>query len=1397
MPQNMITCRVGERSLGAVSLPTFRSRSSSTRSCQRVTCWRSCGLPKGGRDAWKGSSKRGNLQWARKATTYEEQDAPTEGAQNEGRVLRWYRYPGLTESNAKTLLRKAKGKVSDGIESIDGELCFNVEVTEPLTTKELDILSWLLRETYEPDQLTLETSFNSGSQVVEVGPRMNFSTAWSANATSICRSCGLQKVSRMEVSRRFKLNCTKELSHEEKLSFASLVHDRMTEQVYEAPLTSFESDIVPAAVERIPVVAEGRKALEKVNEELGLAFDDWDLDYYTKLFKEDMGRDPTNVELFDIAQSNSEHSRHWFFKGDMVIDGEKMPANLMQLVQDTWTANPNNSVIAFKDNSSALRGTEVEPLLPTTPGSPSPMAPQKRDWDVLLTAETHNFPSAVAPYPGAETGAGGRIRDTHATGKGSIMGVATAGYCVGNLQLDGYDLPWEDKTFAYPDSLAAPTQILIDSSNGASDYGNKFGEPVVAGYTRTYGERMPDGSRREWIKPIMFSGGVGQIDHSHLEKDDGEVSMLVVKIGGPAYRIGMGGGAASSVPSGSNKADLDFNAVQRGDAEMSQKLWRVVRACVELGPENPIVQIHDQGAGGNCNVVKEIVYPLGAEIDIRAVTLGDKTMSVLEIWGAEYQENDCLLIKPEDRGLLDGVCQRERCDMQVIGAISGSGRIVLKDKEEPDGSLPPVDLDLDKVLGKMPNKTFTSTRAAGKMEPVAIPEGETAESALDRVLRLPSVCSKRFLTTKVDRHVTGLVAQQQCVGPLQLPLSDVAVMAQSHTGLSGVASSIGEQPLKGLIDAPAMARMALGEALTNLVWAQVSDISDIKASVNWMYAAKMGGEGAAMYDAACALKDAMISLGLACDGGKDSLSMAANADGETVMAPGNLVVSAYVTCPDITKTVTPDLKLGDDGVLVHVDLGDGRRRVGGSALAQAYRQVGNDSPDVDIATLKQVFVKTQELVSAGRVSSGHDISDGGIATTLLEMAFAGDCGVSVDLAGKGDNGVFGELFAEELGLVMEVKSEEADAIVAEYKNLGIECNVIGKVTAEKSCSLRVAGEECISGSTTVLRDVWEATSFELEKLQSAEECVEAEQSGLKDRKPPVWNVGFTPEFTSPEKLSAVDKVRVAIIREEGSNGDREMAAAVYAAGMEPWDVTMSDLLNGRATLDTFRGIVFVGGFSYADVLDSAKGWAGTIRFNDRLLQQFEEFYNRESTFSLGICNGCQLMALLGWIPGTSDNGQKTSTDDTHQPRFVHNTSGRFESRWVTVRIEDDNPAIMLEGMSGSVLGVWCAHGEGKVLFPEDQIQQEVVGAGLAAIRYCDNDGKATEQYPMNPNGSPLGIAALTSKDGRHLAMMPHPERSFLGWQVPWSPESAKIDPKGPAPWLRLFQNARKWCEKEN
>ena len=1296
----------------------------------------------------------------------------------------FFRTSGLSPAPQRNLIQLAKQCVSARIRAIQTEACFNVQTRSPLSADQQTRLAYLLSETFEPDQFADQSFLTGNGTLLEVGPRLNFSTAWSTNAVAICHACGLAQVVRVEQSRRYLI--TPALAPQQQRAFLALVHDRMTECPYPEPLASFESNAKPEPVVEIPLIQEGRRALEKINRAMGLAFDDWDLDYYADLFLDQIKRNPTQVECFDIAQSNSEHCRHWFFKGRLIIDNEEMPEHLIALIQSPLKANPNNSTIAFRDNSSAIRGYPIRTLIPTRIGKPSAFALFDRTYDIIFTAETHNFPSGVAPFPGAETGTGGRIRDVQATGRGALVIAGTAAYCIGNLYVPGYDLPWENPEFQYPDKLASPLQIAIEASNGASDYGNKFGEPLIQGYVRSYGARLPNGERREWIKPIMFSGGIGQMDARHAEKGAPAPEMLVTKIGGPAYRIGMGGGAASSMVQGENEAELDFNAVQRGDAEMEQKLNRVIRACVELGDQNPIVSIHDQGAGGNCNVIKELVDPAGARIDIRAIPVGDETLSVLEIWGAEYQENNALLIRPDHAQCFDALCEREKVPHAYIGKVTGDGRVVVYDRR--DDSVP-VDFDLDHVLGEMPQKPFKLDRFPIRTEPLVLPENLSVADALDRVSRLVSVGSKRFLASKVDRSVTGLVAQQQCVGPLQLTVANVAVVAQSHFGLTGAATAIGEQPIKGLIDPGAMARMCAGEMLTNIAWARLSAIEDIKCSGNWMWAAKLPGEGAALYDAARALTDILRAWGMGIDGGKDSLSMAAIAPSdegdETVKAPGALVLSGYVTCPAITQTVTPDLKYPDDGVILYVDLGADKHRLGGSALAHVYGQLGDESPDVDDpARVKRAIAALQSCIAKQVLAAGHDRSDGGLITALLEMAYAGNCGIEIDLHTRAD--ALAALFSEELGLVFEVQSQNLKTVRDIFERANVPIQTLGKTTARPEIRISVNCRPVLVAPMPALRDVWEATSFQLDRLQTNPTCVAQEEGSLATRTGPQYTAPFAPKPTPPAVLSARCKPKVAIVREEGSNGDREMTSAFFAAGFEPWDLTTTDLFSGAITLDRFRGLAFVGGFSYADVLDSAKGWAGAIRFNDGLRAQFDAFYHRADTFSLGVCNGCQLMALLGWVPFPG-------LADAEQPRFVRNESGRFESRFSTVQIQD-SPAIMFNNMAGASLGLWVAHGEGRAFFPRADILARVIADNLAPARYVDDDNAITEAYPFNPNGSPHGIAALCSPNGRHLAMMPHPERAFLKWQWPYMPPHWKRDLKA-SPWLQMFQNARAWCGK--
>ncbi len=1258
------------------------------------------------------------------------------------------------------------------------EFCFNIEATEPLDESELKILKYLLAEGFIINTIKDETQLDKNKEkIVELGPRLNFATASSTNAVGICYSVGLKKIKRIEISRRYLFK-----NDVGKSEFIKNNHDMMTECVYNDSLVSFETGIKPKPVFFVLLIEEGIEAIKKINKDMGLGMDEWDENFYFKLFAEDLKRNPTNVECFQLGQANSEHSRHWFFKGKLVIDGKEKKDNLLDIIFATLKANKENSLIAYKDNSSVIKGYDIISIIPEIPGKASKFVKKNLKYHILLTAETHNFPSGVAPFPGAETGTGGRIRDVQATGRGALVVAGTAGYCVGNLNIPNYELPWEDKNFKYPDNLATPLKIEIEASNGASDYGNKFGEPLIQGYTRSFGMILPDKSRQEWVKPIMFTGGVGQIDDKHIEKDKAKTGMIIIQIGGPAYRIGMGGGSASSMIQGENIAELDFNAVQRGDAEMEQKMNRVIRACVELGNKNPIVSIHDQGAGGPCNVLTELVEPVGGRIEIRKIKIGDNTLSVLEIWGAEYQERNALLIKPEKLELFTEICVRERADFEILGKITGDGRIVVHD-EEDDST--PVNLELEKILGKMPQKTFKDNHIKIDFKPLDIPNDLNFKNALKNVLRLLSVGSKRFLTSKVDRSVTGLIARQQCVGPLQLTLSDVSVIAQSHFSKTGTAISIGEQPMKMIINPRAGARMSVAEALTNMVWARISNLEHIKCSGNWMWAAKLPGEASRIYDAAVAMRDIMIELGIAIDGGKDSLSMATKIKDEIVKSPGELTISAYATMPDIEKVITPDIKRSGESELWFLDINK-KYRMGGSALAQTLKQLGEETPDVENAEkLKDLFKTIQEMIDKNVILAGHDRSDGGLITTILEMAFAGNCGLDINIDTAEEN-VWQFYFNEEVGLVVEIakdKREEFQTVIDKY-DLGSNITLLGKTTISKDILIKHNQEIILKERMIDLRKTWEETSSELEKKQTDMECAQEEYKNIINQRNPEYKLSFDPKVTPQKILNKEDKPKVAIIREEGSNGDREMTTAFFAAGFEPWDIMMADLLSKKITLNKFRGIVFVGGFSYADVLSSAKGWASTIRFNESLRVMFDDFYNRPDTFSLGVCNGCQLMGLLGWVPWRG-------IEDKLQPRFIQNNSKRFESRWITTKILT-SPAIMLKDMEGSSLGIWIAHGEGKLHFPDNKIKDEIINKKLAPIVFADDDNKPTEKYPFNPNGSPEGITALCSQDGRHLAMMPHPERVFLKWQWPYMSEKWKKELEA-SPWLKMFQNAREWC----
>ncbi|EDW02888.1 phosphoribosylformylglycinamidine synthase [Drosophila grimshawi] len=1358
-------------------------------------------------------------------------------------ILRYYDVAAFDAEEEQRLLQRLQA-VDPQLVSVRLERCYHLEYDNrssgsgsgqhPLPLVEL--MCWLVKQPLQAEQslskrAALQLKDERTQLLVEIGPRFNFSTPYSTNCVNIFQNLGYKEVRRMECSTIYLLTFAQAAATRELSRYVSVLGDRMTQCIYtesNMPRDSFDEQLPAeqAAWSYVPVLEQGRPALEEINRELGLAFTDYDLDYYAELFGQTLKRNPTTVELFDCAQSNSEHSRHWFFRGRMLHAGKELPRTLIQLIMDTQSnTNPNNT-IKFSDNSSAIVGFTHDALQPLEIGVPGAVQVQRIESDLIFTAETHNMPTAVAPFSGATTGTGGRLRDVQGVGRGGLPIAGTAGYCVGALHIPGYSQPYEPKGMKYPGSFAPPLQVLIEASNGASDYGNKFGEPLIAGFAISYGLQNAAAPqiREEYVKPIMFSGGLGTMPASMRHKLTPERGQLLAKIGGPVYRIGVGGGAASSVEvQGSGDAELDFNAVQRGDPEMENKLNRVVRACIELGPRNPILAIHDQGAGGNGNVLKELVEPgfAGAIIFSGEFKLGDPTITALELWGAEYQENNAILCKPEDRELLERICARERCPISFVGVVTGDGRVTLVEQAAPtdlqQALLPevrksfgatPFDLELSYVLGDMPKRTYDLAEIPIPRQLLQLPQNMLVADALQRVLSIVAVGSKRFLTNKVDRCVGGLIAQQQCVGPLQAPLSDYALTTVSHFSTAGIATSIGTQPIMGLISPVHMAHMCVAEALSNLVFVKISEMADIKCSGNWMWAAKLPGEGYKMYQACLALSKVLQELRIGIDGGKDSLSMAAKVDGEVIKSPGTLVLSTYAPCPDVRVRITPDLKGpacgGKETALLWINI-ERCARLGGSALAQAYSQQGESTPNMlQTQVLTKAFEVTQTLLGEKLLLAGHDVSDGGLIVCLLEMAIGGLSGLQLDI-GEATAGVSSYdavsdkigndtclLFSEECGWVLEVEVSQLELVRSRFKQAGVPNYYLGKTRGYGLANSRVIIQ---NGSKTLLDEPllelyqqWERTSYELEKLQANVVCVQSEYDSLNYRQ--------APQYKAPANLHAeltlkrcVQPIRVAVLREEGVNSEREMMASLLRANFEVHDVTMSDLLAGTTSLSQYRGLVFPGGFSYADTLGSAKGWAANILHSSVLQPQFEAFKRRTDVFSLGICNGCQLMTLIGFVGSTT-----VANPANPEVALLHNLSQRFECRWSTVRIPP-NRSIMLSNMHDLVLGCWVAHGEGRFAFRREELLSQLHKEQLVTLQYVNDEGVPTTTYPMNPNGSPQGIAGLCSPDGRHLALMPHPERCSAMYQWPYVPPGFAVDAgtQMESPWQLMFNNAYNWC----
>ena len=1175
--------------------------------------------------------------------------------------------------------------------------------------------------------------------VIEWGKSQFFESPFSSNVVDILNRLGINNITRVELTTRIiKTNFNKELL------------DPIMDQIYESPIVSFDDTVKLNKLKNIEVDID---SLAEFGEEHGMAFDDDDIEYYTTLFKDKLNRNPTSCELYDLSQGNSEHSRHWFFNGKFTINGIEMEKSPFQHIKEPLKLikSDNVSKVAFKDNASAIMGIEsVDYMVVDNPSEPCNYRVENITFHPTLTAETHNFPTGIAPFQGAETGVGGRIRDTQSIGRGGMPVAGLAGYCVGEIS----DTP-------RPELLHTAENILLKASNGASDYGNKFGEPIIGGFCRNFKGKINHNRKveeREWIKPIMFSAGIGKVRDESTIKPEPQLGMKICKLGGPAYRIGIGGGSASSRAQDKKNKNLDISAVQRGNAEMENRLNRVVRACSEL-ENNIIYSIHDQGAGGTSNVTKEIVEPYGSIIDIDKIIVGDKTMTPLEIWVSEYQEQNTILVEERNLKILEDICIRENLPLAVIGDIIKRDNITVKSASETI-----LDLPVKEILTNIPRKHY-------KLDSVRITDWENTinlssslfNDYLMEVLKLPSVACKHFLTSKVDRSVTGLIAQQQCVGPLHLPVADNSIIANSYFNMSGVVSSIGEQPLKGLYNHKNGVRMAIGEMLTNMISTVIPDIKDIRCSGNWMWANCDNDNKFMLYDATHEVSKLLSILGFAIDGGKDSLSMVTKYKDKTVKGPNQFVITGYCNVKDVTKTAQPYFKKAGNTIL-HIDLGFGKRRIGGSAFCQVINDFKYKTPDFENPwRFANIFKLIQLLIQNNNIISCHDISDGGLITSVLEMAFAGDLGVDINIVNN-DN-IFNYMFSEELGLVVETSDPKP---IMELLNKIVPVTKIGTINDRKIINLIYNSELINSLSLEFYRTTWMSFGHSMLKKHTNELCVNSEI--FKKYSIPKHSITFKHIEHKKSRIHRPLKQHiVGILREEGSNGDKEMAWAFYNSGFVVKDINMRDIVKcSGKILDGLDGLVFVGGFSYADVLGAGVGWASSIKYNESISSQFSNFYNKENTFSLGICNGCQLMGLLDWVPG----------------KCTKNISNRFESRYVSIKITKSN-SIMLKDMEDSVLGVWVAHGEGNIVdIKEDTME-------MYPVRYVDNNNYSTTKYPDNPNGSKFGIAGMCSKNGRHLAMMPHPERGVITWQNPWVPEEWKGNRF--YPWKKMFDNAYDWC----
>ena len=1277
--------------------------------------------------------------------------------------------PALSSFREQKLLSDFN-QASLPVKGVYAEYVHVVDLESELSPEEKTTLEKLL--TYGPSREAREPE---GTLFV-VAPRPGTISPWSSKATDIAHICGLSVVKRIERAIAYYVDFNGGVTDGVLKAVKAKIHDRMTEKVFPALhlLDVLFMHDAPKKLVEVPIMTEGRNALVRADKEMGLALSPAEIDYLVESFSA-LKRNPTDVELYMFAEMNSEHCRHKVFGAEWTIDGEKKDLSLFQMIKNTYKMHSTNILSAYKDNAAVMNGAKRAGRYYADPKT------NRYGWHeeaipILMKVETHNHPTAISPFPGAATGSGGEIRDEGATGRGSKPKAGLTGYSVSNLKIPGYEQPWE-KDFGNPSRLASPLDIMIEGPLGGAAFNNEFGRPNILGYFRTFEEEVPSSKGSEvrgYHKPIMLAGGLGNIKEEFIAKGHINPGDALIALGGPAMLIGLGGGAASSVTSGSGNEDLDFASVQRGNPEMQRRCQEVIDRCWALEKDNPISFIHDVGAGGLSNAFPELVSDggLGGKFELRKVPNDEPDMSPYEIWSNESQERYVIAVPQEKMKTFDEICKRERCPYAVVGTAVAERELTLTDSHFGNT---PVDMPLDVLLGKPPRMIRDNRSEKRPLTPTTLNSRSVAEVA-KRVLANPSVADKTFLITIGDRSVTGMIARDQMVGPWQVPVADVAVTTATLDSYEGEAMSIGERAPVALISPAASARMAVAEALTNMAAARIDDMGRINLSANWMASPNYEGDGADLYEAVKSIgMELCPELGITIPVGKDSMSMSTVWEDEkgkhNVTAPISVVISAFAPVSDARKTLTPML-LQKKSRLLLVDLSHGKNRMGASIAAQVFSELGNSAPDVESAKELRAFFETVQMLNRdGKLLAYHDKSDGGLFVAALEMAFAGHTGVSLDLSALSGTDVE-KLFNEELGAVIQVADEDVESVKSAFASAGLE-NAVKDIGTLNDSYKFIVGD--YSENLSDLRAIWSDTTRRIAKLRDNPECAESEYKLKLEQDDP----GITPKLTFDLQMKKdyASRPKMAILREQGINGEVEMAAAFDRAGFESVDVHMTDILSGRVSLSDFRGLVACGGFSYGDVLGAGEGWAKSILFNERARREFEAFFHRKDTFTLGVCNGCQMVSnLKDLIPGAE-----------HWPRFVQNLSERFEARFVSLKVEE-TPSVLLKGMVGSVLPIAVAHGEGRAEFASREAAEACLKTGLVGLRYVDGRHDYTERYPLNPNGSPFGITGLTSKDGRALIMMPHPERVFRTVQYSWHPSDWGED----GPWMKLFRNAREF-----